>query len=123
MKNKLNKLKQLGLFKDTTSLDNYNFANLFNVVNKGEKSYFNLSRTIFFNNEDISPDAVTAYEIGEGETWTNISYRFYGTVKLWWLLCRFNNIKNPFNELTPGKIILIPKDELKDTILEVIQTR
>ena len=33
-------------------LDQYNFANLFNVVQLGEKSYFNICKTIQFDNMD-----------------------------------------------------------------------
>ena len=123
MKNKLNKLISSGVFKDVSFLDNYNFANLFNVVNKGEKSYFNLCRSIYFDIEDISPDLITVYEVAEGDTWTNISYRNFGTIKLWWLICKFNNIKNPFEEIVAGKIIKIPSKELMETIINVIQTK
>ena len=123
MKNKLNKLISSGVFKDVSFLDNYNFANLFNVVNKGEKSYFNLCRSIYFDIEDISPDLITVYEVAEGDTWTNISYRNFGTIKSWWLICKFNNIKNPFEEIEAGKIIKIPSKELMETIINVIQTK
>ena len=123
MKNKLNKLISSGDFKDVSFLDNYNFANLFNVVNKGEKIYFNLCRSIYFDIEDISPDLITVYEVAEGDTWTNISYRNFGTIKLWWLICKFNNIKNPFEEIEAGKIIKIPSKELMETIINVIQTK
>ena len=123
MKNKLNKLISSGVFKDVSFLDNYNCANVFNVVNKGEKSYFNLCRSIYFDIEDISPDLITVYEVAEGDTWTNISYRNFGTIKLWWLICKFNNIKNPFEEIEAGKIIKIPSKELMETIINVIQTK
>ena len=123
MKNKLNKLISSGVFKDVSFLDNYNFANLFNVVNKGEKSYFNLCRSIYFDIEDISPDLITVYEVAEGDTWTNISYRNFGTIKLWWLICKFNNIKNPFEEIEAGKIIKISSKQLMETIINVIQTK
>ena len=123
MKNKLNKLISSGVFKDVSFLDNYNCANLFNVVNKGEKSYFNLCRSIYFDIEDISPDLITIYEVAEGDTWTNILYRNFGTIKLWWLICKFNNIKNPFEEIEAGKIIKIPSKELMETIINVIQTK
>ena len=63
MKNKLNKLISSGVFKDVSFLDNYNFANLFNVVNKGEKSYFNLCRSIYFDIEDISPTPFNILEM------------------------------------------------------------
>ena len=123
MKNKLNKLISSGVFKDVSFLDNYNFANLFNVVNKGEKSYFNLCRSIYFDIEDISPDLITVYEVAEGDTWTNISYRNFGTIKLWWLICKFNNIKNQFEKIEDEKIIKIPSKEIMETIINVIQTK
>ena len=118
---KLNQLIAQGTFDETTSLDNYNFANLFHVVNKGEKSYFNLYRNVNFELGDLDPALFENYEIMESDSWTNISYKFYGTVKLWWLICRFNNVKNPFNELKAGKIIKIPVNELMENVLDVIK--
>lgn len=37
-----------------------------------------------------------------------ISNYFYGTPTNDWLICIFNNVKDPFNELNVGDIILIP---------------
>jgi hypothetical protein len=125
MKNKLNSLINVGVFDQnhTQKLDNYNFANLFNVVNKGKNSYFNLCRSIYFNIEDIDPSLIELYEIAEGDTWTNISYRYFGTIKLWWLICKFNNIKNPFTELESGKFIKIPSKELMESVINIIQSK
>jgi len=102
MKNKLNTLIKKGIFPpNMTKLDKYDLANLFNVVNKGELSYFNLCKNIYFDNIDsMSSDTVYDYIIIEDDSWTNISYKFYGTYKLWWLICKFNHIKYPFDELT-----------------------
>jgi hypothetical protein len=125
MKNKLNNLINLGVFDQnyTQHLDNYNFANLFNVINKGKNSYFNLCRSIYFDTDNIDGNLINIYEIAEGDTWTNISYRYFGTIKLWWLICKFNNIKNPFDELEAGKIIKIPTKELMETIINIIQSK
>jgi hypothetical protein len=120
---KLNKLISQGSFNEIPMLDNYNFANFFHVVNKGEKSYFNLYRNINFDLSDLDPNLFENYEIMENDSWTNISYKFYGTIKLWWLICRFNDIKNPFNELEAGKILKIPVKELMDSVLNVIRAR
>lgn len=83
-------------------LDQYNFANLFNIIDLNEKSYFNISKTIYF--DKVDKDRYDYYKINEGDNWTYISYKMYGTVKLWWLICKFNNIQNPFTELVPRKV-------------------
>ena len=41
-----------------------------------------------------------------------ISDVFFDTPELWWLLLRVNNIKDPFEDLTPGTRIRIPTNEL-----------
>lgn len=45
---------------------------------------------------------------GMGNRADLISNYFYGTPTNDWLICSFNNIKDPFNELNVGDIILIP---------------
>lgn len=37
-----------------------------------------------------------------------LSYRFYGDATLWWAICLYNGIINPFKELIPGMVIKIP---------------
>jgi hypothetical protein len=123
MKNKLNDLLQNGVFDSslTTSLNKNNYANIFSVVNRGAKSYFNLCRGLHFNNVDsIDSGMYQNYTVVENDSWTSISYRFYNTIELWWLICKFNNVKNPFKELEAGTILKIPNDEIKDIVLNTI---
>ena len=119
----MNKYIDLKDISDDMKLDKYNFANLFDVVELGEKSYFNINKTINFENVEYIPDtAYYMYEVKFGDSWTNISYKYYNTIKLWWLICKFNDIKNPFEELTPGSIIKIPVENLVQTVLTNIST-
>lgn len=37
-----------------------------------------------------------------------ISYRFYNTFDLGWLICDYNDILDPFDEIVTGKELLIP---------------
>ena len=37
-----------------------------------------------------------------------ISYRNYGTVGYWWVICLVNSIQNPFEDIEIGDIIKIP---------------
>lgn len=124
MNKKLNTLINNGVFpSEIKKLDNYDYANLFNVINKGEKSYFNLCKNIYFDNTQyLTSNDVESYIIVDDDSWSSISYKFYRTYKLWWLICKFNNVTNPFYELTPGKEIKIPSKEMVDSILAIIKS-
>ena len=75
----------------------------------------------FLNTDDLSPEAYVTYEICTGDSWTNISYKFYATIELWWLICKFNNIKDPLKMPVPGEYIKIPGDEIKESVLAMLQ--
>ena len=99
----------------------YDFANLFKIVSKGEKSYFNICNTINFENiTKIPASMLTLYEVKAGDTWTLISYNMFRTTKLWWLLCKFNGVVDPFTELVPGSSIRIPGDKILDEVLQIL---
>lgn len=105
-------------------LDRFNFANFFDVIKKGEKSLFNISKTIIFNNVDfITPQNYYQYQLKQTDTWTGISFRYYKTYKLWWLICKFNDIKNPFLQIIPGKIIKIPSNEIVQSVLSTLSQK
>lgn len=40
-----------------------------------------------------------------------ISAVFYGEPRWWWLIAQYNNILDPFSEVTPGAVLLIPSKE------------
>ncbi len=105
----------------TLSLSKYDFANLFSIVNNGEKSYYNICKTLnFIDSSNIPTSLYSVYEFSIGDTWTNLSYKLFGTIRLWWLLCKFNNIENPFEEIIPGTPIKVPGDQIQTEILDLL---
>ena len=40
-----------------------------------------------------------------------LGYMFYGDEGLWWVVCQYNGIIDPLNELVTGKLILVPTIE------------
>jgi hypothetical protein len=40
-----------------------------------------------------------------------LGYLFYGDEGLWWVICQYNGIIDPFAELVEGKMLLIPTTE------------
>lgn len=113
---KYNELENINL---TDYLDKYNFARMFDVVQRGNNSYFNLCKTIRFQNIDtMLPKYYANYQVRPKDTWTNLSYKFFGTYKLWWLLCKFNDVVDPFKQLQEGVVIKIPTKEVMRQIIE-----
>lgn len=113
---KYNEIKDIDL---NSYLDKYDFARLFEVVQRGKNSYFNLCKTIRFQNIDtMLPKYYSNYQVKPKDTWTNLSFKFFNTYKLWWLLCKFNNIEDPFKQLQQGQIIKIPSNEVMREIIE-----
>ena len=71
--------------------------------------------------EYIDSSLYSSYEVKSTDSWTTISHKHYNTTELWWLICKFNEIKNPFTELTEGKILKIPGETIKNYVLEMIK--
>ena len=40
-----------------------------------------------------------------------ISYKNYGTVEFWWVLCLVNKVDDPLSDLTVGQILAIPAQQ------------
>jgi nucleoid-associated protein YgaU len=60
------------------------------------------------------------YVVENGDTWVYISHKFYNTMDLWWLVCEYNQIKNPTQLPEAGKKIKILKSDFVWTIITEI---
>lgn len=56
-------------------------------------------RNLLFNSQP--------YECEYTDWFENISYNFYQNVSLWWVICKGNDIKNPFEEINSGDQLFI----------------
>lgn len=103
-----------------SDVSKYSLKTIFSVVDKGKQSYFNISKTINFQNLDKVPtNYYKSYTVKEFDNWPNLSYKFYNTIKLWWILCKFNQVVDPFQDLIVGSVIKIPN---KEFILEILDS-
>lgn len=55
------------------------------------------------------PDDVF-YTVIEGDRVELIAYRYLGRAELWWVICDYNDIFNPF-ELETGRVLRLPSAE------------
>lgn len=97
-------------------ITNENYENIFNVYEDDGRYFYNLTRTINFPTE-LDPTVYTFHETLPDEHYTTISYNYYGTTKLWWVICGANQIINPTYPPYQGRILKIIKPEYINQIL------
>jgi len=90
-------------------LESSRFENLFNVYfdNTVGAYFYNILNTVTFNTTDLSPSIYEMYTVIEGDSYQFISFKEYGTINLWWLVCTFNNIQDPTSLPKPGEYLRI----------------
>lgn len=86
-----------------------NYENVFNVyTDNNDFYYYNLLKKVDFPT-DIDPNAYDYYEAGPDDFYPLISYKFYNTIKLWWVICAANQINDPTSAPEAGTILKIIK--------------
>lgn len=81
--------------KDLPNLGDYNYENIFSIyTDENGMYYYNLLNAINFPTE-LSPNLYFEGILEHGAVWTNMAYKIYGTIKLWWIICAVNQINNP----------------------------
>lgn len=95
---------------ELNSIDSNNYENLFNVY-KDNRYYYNLLRTVTIP-DNLDPSVYFLLKLNKSTPLTTLSYRVYGTIKLWWLICIANNINDTVRPIEPGKVlkIIIPAE-------------
>lgn len=93
------------------------------LKNKSYKDSSNLSRYTPFpyyyhTKDDKYISGVTSYlrdttvyslyEVQQGDTYDSIALEFYNNPTLYWIICSFNRIQDPFSDLQKGQVLKIP---------------
>ena len=102
-------------------LNEYAYERIFKVYKDDNHYAYNILRTIHI--PEKLDDAVFYYTRVNGRvSWTNLSFDFYGSIKLWWLICIVNGILNPVILPKPGTVIKVIKPEyIKDFLHQINQ--
>ncbi len=97
--NKISSVSQLKLFNILLDDDRVTkFMNIFRVARLNTDI---LQSVLFFD----------TYEVSSDEFWDNISWDTYKIPQLWWIIGLMNNTVNPFEELNPGELLTILKEQ------------
>lgn len=99
----------------------YSFQNFFNVYKDGDNDllFYNILKNVsIFPANDDSVDV--EYIVKPSDTWVYISYKYYNTIDLWWLVSEYNEIRNPTNFPPVGtKLRLLKPDYVYTIITEI----
>jgi hypothetical protein len=96
------------------------FENIFKVHQDGDFYFYNILRTINFP-QNLNDSYYTQYRVRAYRPLTALSYKFYNTTKLWWLIVLVNNINNPVKFIEPGTVLKIINPQYVSTILDSIK--
>ena len=100
----LSKIERDGIYFKSTDI-----SNMFLIEDTDDIKSYNITSTIHFTNTDMmSSSLYDTYVTKTNDQWTLISHHFYGSVDLWWFVCKFNNIVDPSEVIPSGKILKIP---------------
>ncbi len=114
-------MKKQNTFDDLPKLSIYRYENFFNIYNdsKSDVKFYNLLKNInIFPAENSVAEIEHIFKIGD--SWGKLSYDFYNTFDLWWLICEYNQIKNPLKLPELGTTIKILKPEYVSLVLSEI---
>jgi len=96
-------------------------ANLFSVSIVDGLYVFNVNKTISFTDPaKMSPNYFKYYKVLPLDTLTNISYKIYGTIGLWWLIAKINGITDATYPLVEGDLLKILKSDIVESIKKQI---
>ncbi len=70
--------------------------------------------------KNINPIFYDSYQPTSNESFETISYKSYGTISLWWLICLVNNLYNITEGAVAGVPLKIIKKQYIGDILEEI---
>lgn len=102
-------------------------ATMFNVypdesISKKNHYIYNIMRTLYIINlKDIPKSFFKYYTVKRGDTWNLISYTLYGTVELYWLVMKLNEVKDPTFEPQVGKFLRYVSKENINQILDALK--
>jgi nucleoid-associated protein YgaU len=68
-------------------------------------------------------NAEDSYTIKHTDTWASISFNYYNTMDLWWLVCAYNQVKNPTTIPAPGTVIKLLKATYVSTVIDQLNTQ
>lgn len=99
------------------TLHQFDLANIFDVyTDEDGLEFYNLFQSINIEG-DIDPTLYSEHLWSGTDNFYHLSYQYYNTTRLWWVILIANNIINPFDDIQPGTKLKILKQPVVSQIL------
>jgi len=80
---------------DLPDLSEYRYENIFKVYKTPDNQYwYNILKKVTIS-DTLDDNLFYSVIVTQQTPWTNISYRAYQTIELWWLIMLVNKLNNP----------------------------
>ena len=101
----------------------YRYENFFNIYTDENKfDFYNLLKSINLfpsKNSEAEDEYYTTFN----DTWHLISYKYYNTMDLWWLVCAYNQITNPVKMPNIGTKLRLLKSNFVSKIIQELNNQ
>jgi len=117
-----NNYKQTSIKDNDFSSSINDIANIFKIYKDSDGNYYyNMLKNLNIKNlNNIPVGYYDLYLVQNGDNYNMISYKKYGTIEYWWLICKFNNIINPLEFPTEGIYLKLPTVEVITMIKNMV---
>jgi len=103
----------------TNDLNPYDYANIFSTyTDESGYEFYNLLNSITIDGE-IDNSLFTYDNVYSFVDWYQLSFKYYGTTRLWWIILVANNIKNPFDIISGQRIKILKKEVVSEVLSQV----
>jgi hypothetical protein len=110
-------------FPDLPVISGYRYENFFNIyTDENGFRFYNLLCSINLFPASNS-NAEDNYVVTFNDTWPLISYKYYNTMDLWWLVCAYNQIQNPVIRPTAGTKLKLLKSNFVSTVISNLEAQ
>lgn len=94
------------------------YEKIFNLYKKDGYLFYNMLNYVYVDG-DIDPALFTEYYTNGRDNPFLISFKHYGSIDYWWVICVINReaIPSPFRGIEPGTKLKIPRDIVVSDIL------
>lgn len=119
-------IENISISSTGVSLSKYNMANFFKIGydTVKQKYFYNINKSVYFHDlNNIYINNFITYTVQNKDTWPLISYKMYGTIELWWLICKVNSITNPLTAPVSGTSLIILTSDIVNSILSAISNQ
>lgn len=101
----------------------YRYENFFNIHTDSDGfNFYNLLSNISVipaKNTQVEEDYVVRFN----DTWVSISFNYYNTMDLWWLVCAYNQILNPVEKPKQGTVLKLLKPEYVSAVITQLNSQ